>query len=91
MMMYYNNNMGAGAMRKDELSIDDSKNIGEEEKPIVPIFNVNDNFLRTEYEIKTRYSIAGDNKAHNVIINNFAFFSSKCSSGNIQVIYFIFS
>ncbi len=39
-------------------------------EPQAPVFNVNDNFFRTEYEIKTKYSIEADNKAHNVIISN---------------------
>lgn len=35
-----------------------------------PVFTMSDNLLRAEYVIKTKYSIASDNKAHNVIINN---------------------
>lgn len=34
-----------------------------------PVFTVAENMLRAEYIIKTKYSIAADNKAHNVIIN----------------------
>jgi uncharacterized protein (TIGR02231 family) len=35
-----------------------------------PVFTMGDNFLRTEYEIKTKYSIVSDNKGHNVIVSS---------------------
>lgn len=35
-----------------------------------PLFTISDNMMRAEYIIKTKYSIASDNKSHNVVINN---------------------
>ncbi|NQW42801.1 MAG: DUF4139 domain-containing protein [Bacteroidetes bacterium] len=66
------NNLGRAQMNKKSLKLEDAAKDDAElnEIPTVPLFTVNDNFLRTEYEIKTKYSIASDNKAHNVIINN---------------------
>lgn len=71
---YYNNNV---QMKSKKLATtDDMKEEKNEDMeidmatPAEPIFTVNDNFLRTEYEIKTKYTIASDNKAHNVVINN---------------------
>jgi uncharacterized protein (TIGR02231 family) len=49
--------------KKDDMTATD-------EEPQVPVFTVNDNFMRMEYVIKTKYSIQSDNKAHNVVINN---------------------
>ncbi|MES2617071.1 MAG: DUF4139 domain-containing protein [Bacteroidota bacterium] len=71
---YYNNNVQMKSKKltitEDVKSIDDVNGDLEKAVPIEPIFNINDNFLRTEYEIKTKYSIVSDNKAHNVVINN---------------------
>ncbi len=64
------NNLGSRNMKREDLSLSDKEIIDEKPEPLVPLFSINNNFLRTEYEIKTRYTIAGDNKAHNVIINN---------------------
>lgn len=63
---YLGNNNRLGSTK---ITTDDASSVESEESPI-PVFTVNDNFLRTEYEIKTKYSISSDNKAHNVIINN---------------------
>lgn len=63
---YLNNNT---RLESAKITTNDASSIESEESPI-PVFTVNDNFLRTEYEIKTKYSISSDNKAHNVIINN---------------------
>lgn len=35
-----------------------------------PVFNMSENLLRMEYEIKTKYSIASDNKGHNVLVSS---------------------
>lgn len=40
-----------------------------EVKSLEPVFTMSENMMRVEYVIKTKYSIASDNKAHNVIIN----------------------
>ena len=37
---------------------------------VEPIFTMGDNFLRTEFEIKSKYSIVSDNKAHNVVVSS---------------------
>ncbi len=69
--MGYNNNMNYKSLEQKKLQLADKEgNDDDVGLPATPIFNMNDNLLRTEYEIKTKYSIAGDNKAHNVIINN---------------------
>jgi uncharacterized protein (TIGR02231 family) len=65
------NNMNYKSLEKKSLHLESNADMMDDAGvPAVPIFTVDDNFLRTEYDIKTRYSIASDNKAHNVIINN---------------------
>lgn len=65
------NNLNYKSLEKKSLQLDTKEdNIDDAGVPAIPVFTVDDNFLRTEYDIKTRYSIASDNKAHNVIINN---------------------
>ena len=49
---------------------DDAEGIEDQPLQSEPVFVMGDNFLRTEYEIKTRYSIASDNKAHNVVVSS---------------------
>lgn len=49
---------------------DDAEGIEDQQVQSEPVFVMGDNFLRTEYEIKTRYSIASDNKGHNVVVSN---------------------
>jgi uncharacterized protein (TIGR02231 family) len=67
---YNNMNQYQGRLEEDKVTLkDDASDAGEMEIP-EPLFTVSDNLMRTEYEIKTRYSIQSDNKAHNVIINN---------------------
>ncbi len=69
--MNYNNNMNYKSLEKKSIHLDSIEvSTDDEGTPAIPVFTVNDNFLRTEYEIKTRYTILSDNKAHNVIINN---------------------
>jgi len=69
MSNYGNINQYPGQLRKDNMTVEDDNNFHADTVQM-PVFTVNDNFFRTEYEIKTRYSIQADNKAHNVIINN---------------------
>lgn len=65
------NNMNYKSLEKKDLRLESNVDMVDDAGvPAVPVFTVDDNFLRTEYDIKTRYSIASDNKAHNVIINN---------------------
>jgi len=40
-----------------------------EEKPLTNYININQNLIRTEYEIKLNYNIASDGRAHKVMIN----------------------
>jgi uncharacterized protein (TIGR02231 family) len=53
-----------GDAKADTVSMSSSQELN------MPVFTMNDNLLRTEYEIKAKYSIETDNKPHNVIINN---------------------
>ncbi len=67
----YNNNMNYKSLEKKSLALESNTDMMDDAGvPAIPVFTVDDNFLRTEYDIKTRYAIASDNKAHNVIINN---------------------
>lgn len=62
-------NQYPGQLKADDLVAADTSRTGPGDEPPLPLFTVNDNLLMTEYEIKTRYSIKADNKAHHVIIN----------------------
>lgn len=64
------NNIGNYKLESKKLTTSDDATDLESEEGAIPVFTVSDNFLRTEYEIKTKYSIVSDNKAHHVIINN---------------------
>lgn len=61
------NNIGKTNMERNTLDFDDKKD--NEINTIEELFTVSGNLLRTEYEIKQRYNIQSDNKAHQVIIN----------------------
>jgi len=61
------NNIGKTNMERNDLDFENKKD--NEINTIESLFTVSGNLLRTEYEIKQRYNIQSDNKAHQVIIN----------------------
>ncbi len=66
----YNYNQMAPKLESSKAMSKDQEDISAELPVSEPVFTMGDNFLRTEYEIKTKYSIKADNKAHNVIVSN---------------------
>lgn len=71
----YNTYNAAPQLKKMELSnmdveVDDVKDSRSFRRDAEPVFNFNGNLLRNEYVIKSKYSIASDNRNHNVVINN---------------------
>ncbi len=67
--MQYNNLGLNRESLNNNISITDDES---EKAPEIPeqLFTVDGNLLRTEYQIKTKYSIVSDNKPHQVVINN---------------------
>ncbi len=54
---------------KDKEDLTESNNSNDDIGEVAPVFTMTDNFFHAEYDIKTKYSIRSDNKAHHVIIN----------------------
>ena len=54
---------------KDKEDLNESNNSNDDIGEVAPVFTMTDNFFHVEYDIKTKYSIRSDNKAHHVIIN----------------------
>ncbi|MFM6984941.1 MAG: DUF4139 domain-containing protein [Chitinophagaceae bacterium] len=69
-----NYNMAKPEMKTKKLSVQDNAQTEDLDDAgatmAEPVFTINDNLMRAEYVIKTKYSIASDNKSHNVVINN---------------------
>ncbi len=69
-----NYNMAKPEMKTKKLAVQDnvqSEDVDDAGGAMAePVFTINDNLMRAEYVIKTKYSIASDNKSHNVVINN---------------------
>jgi uncharacterized protein (TIGR02231 family) len=74
MPMNQNYNMAKPAMKEKRLATSDESRAEDVDAGgagmAEPVFTINDNLMRAEYVIKTKYSIASDNKSHNVVINN---------------------
>ena len=71
--MGYNYNQMPKALGKASIVTSDSKSEDMDDANVQvaePIFKMGDNFLRMEYDIKTKYTIASDNKAHNVVVSS---------------------
>lgn len=65
----YNYNQYKPQIQSKSLSTEDVQD-DEAGMPVQePVFSMGDNFLRMEYEIKTKYSISSDNKPHNVLVS----------------------
>lgn len=69
-----NYNMARPEMKTKKLAVQDNAQAEDLDDAggamAEPVFTINDNLMRAEYVIKTKYSIASDNKSHNVVINN---------------------
>lgn len=70
---YQNNNMTANApvadMEKKE-QLDEVVVAGEDRDGVADFTQIHENMMRIEYEIKLKYTIESDNKAHNVVIQS---------------------
>lgn len=70
---YQNNNMAGNApaaeMEKKE-QLDEVVVVSEERDGVADFTQIHENMMRIEYEIKLKYTIESDNKAHNVVIQS---------------------
>jgi uncharacterized protein (TIGR02231 family) len=73
MPQVYQNNMATNApvadMEKKE-QLDEVVVAGEDRDGVADFTQIHENMMRIEYEIKLKYSIESDNKAHNVVIQS---------------------
>ncbi|MCC6818471.1 MAG: DUF4139 domain-containing protein [Bacteroidia bacterium] len=64
-----NYNSVAPSITEERLNFDQSGSTDDAKENLEPVFTMSENMMRIEYAIKTKYNIASDNRAHNVIIN----------------------
>lgn len=63
------NYKAAPTLESKSLSTDDVRAEIDATASVEPAFTVSENMMNVEYDIKSKYSIASDNKAHNVIVD----------------------